>query len=44
MVQLKDVIADKLGQSAKEVARVTQEVGKEGNLGGQALVLDVEGT
>ncbi|KAF8490126.1 hypothetical protein F5888DRAFT_1621258 [Russula emetica] len=47
MVQLKDVIngmVDKLGQFAKEVTRVSQEVGTEGYLGGQALVLDVEGT
>jgi len=53
---------DKLGQFAKEVTRVSQEVGTEGyvsaplhpsffsqfgtnrKLGGQALVLDVEGT
>ncbi|KIM76544.1 hypothetical protein PILCRDRAFT_98726 [Piloderma croceum F 1598] len=44
MVQLKDVINTivvKLGQFAKEVTRVSQEVGTEG---GQALVLDVEGT
>ncbi|KAG6379634.1 hypothetical protein JVT61DRAFT_10152 [Boletus reticuloceps] len=47
MVQLKDVIntmVDKLGQFAKEVTRVSQEVGTEGKLGGQARVLDVEGT
>ncbi|KAG6915218.1 hypothetical protein DXG01_012663 [Tephrocybe rancida] len=47
MVQLKDVIntmVDKLGQFAKEVTRVSQEVGTEGKLGGQALVLDVKGT
>ncbi|KAF8523467.1 putative nik-1 protein (Os-1p protein) [Hysterangium stoloniferum] len=47
MVQLKDVIngmVDKLSQFAKEVTRVSQEVGSEGKLGGQALVLDVEGT
>jgi osomolarity two-component system sensor histidine kinase NIK1 len=47
MVQLKDIIntmVDKLGQFAKEVTRVSQEVGTEGKLGGQALVLDVEGT
>ncbi|KAJ8091873.1 histidine kinase osmosensor [Marasmius tenuissimus] len=47
MVTLKDVIntmVDKLGQFAKEVTRVSQEVGTEGKLGGQALVLDVEGT
>ncbi|KZP13596.1 hypothetical protein FIBSPDRAFT_753155 [Athelia psychrophila] len=47
MVQLKDVIntmVDKLGQFAQEVTRVSQEVGTEGKLGGQALVLDVEGT
>lgn len=35
---------DRLGQFAKEVTRVSQEVGTEGKLGGQALVLDVEGT
>ncbi|KAL4267517.1 histidine kinase [Pleurotus pulmonarius] len=47
MVQLKDVInkmVDKLGQFAKEVTRVSLEVGTEGKLGAQALVLDVEGT
>ncbi|KAI0071450.1 histidine kinase [Panus rudis PR-1116 ss-1] len=47
MVQLKEVInamVDKLGQFAKEVTRVSQEVGTEGKLGGQAFVLDVEGT
>ncbi|KAK1233995.1 histidine kinase osmosensor [Marasmius sp. AFHP31] len=47
MVTLKDVIntmVDKLGQFAKEVTRVSQEVGMEGKLRGQALVLDVEGT
>ncbi|OCH92001.1 histidine kinase [Obba rivulosa] len=47
MVQLKEVInamVDKLSQFAKEVTRVSQEVGTEGKLGGQALVLDVEGT
>ncbi|KAH6905754.1 hypothetical protein BKA70DRAFT_1291834 [Coprinopsis sp. MPI-PUGE-AT-0042] len=47
MVQLKDVIngmVNKLGQFAQEVTRVSQEVGTEGKLGGQALVLDVEGT
>ncbi|ETW76839.1 hypothetical protein HETIRDRAFT_389878 [Heterobasidion irregulare TC 32-1] len=47
MVQLKDVIntmVDKLGLFAREVTRVSQEVGTEGKLGGQALVLDVEGT
>ncbi|KAH8103228.1 hypothetical protein DFH11DRAFT_1692635 [Phellopilus nigrolimitatus] len=47
MVQLKNVIntmVDKLGQFAIEVTRVSQEVGTEGKLGGQALVLDVEGT
>ncbi|KAG6827518.1 hypothetical protein H0H92_011459 [Tricholoma furcatifolium] len=47
MVQLKGVIntmVDKLGQFAREVTRVSQEVGTEGKLGGQALVLDVEGT
>ncbi|KAG1868348.1 hypothetical protein DFJ58DRAFT_742708 [Suillus subalutaceus] len=47
MVQLKDVIntmVDKLGQFAKEVTRVSQEVVFRSKLGGQALVLDVEGT
>ncbi|KAJ3982081.1 histidine kinase [Lentinula detonsa] len=47
MVTLKDVIntmVDKLGLFASEVTRVSQEVGMEGKLGGQALVLDVEGT
>ncbi|KAF9254420.1 hypothetical protein L218DRAFT_886343 [Marasmius fiardii PR-910] len=47
MVSLKEVInqmVDKLGQFAKEVTRVSQEVGTEGKLGGQAFVLDVEGT
>ncbi|KAF6742361.1 hypothetical protein DFP72DRAFT_1106074 [Ephemerocybe angulata] len=34
----------KLGQFAKEVTRISQEVGTEGELGGQAHVLDVEGT
>jgi hypothetical protein len=33
-----------LGQFAKEATQVSQEVGMEGKLGGQALVLDVEGT
>ncbi|KAI5891245.1 two-component histidine kinase Le.nik1-like protein [Schizophyllum commune H4-8] len=47
MVQLKDIIntmVDKLGVFAEEVSRVALEVGTEGKLGGQALVLDVEGT
>ncbi|CAL1702932.1 unnamed protein product [Somion occarium] len=47
MVQLKEVInamVDRLGRFAKEVTRVSQEVGTEGKLGGQAFVLDVEGT
>jgi len=35
---------ENLGKFAKEVTRVSQEVGTEGKLGGQALVLDVEGT
>ncbi|KAF8811494.1 hypothetical protein BYT27DRAFT_7252732 [Phlegmacium glaucopus] len=35
---------EKLGQFAKDITRVSQEVGTEGKLGGQALVLDVEGT
>ncbi|KAK7679195.1 hypothetical protein QCA50_017773 [Cerrena zonata] len=47
MVQLKEVInamVDRLSQFAQEVTRVSQEVGTEGKLGGQAYVLDVEGT
>ncbi|KAJ4465052.1 histidine kinase [Lentinula aciculospora] len=47
MVSLKEVIntmVDKLGLFASEVTRVSQEVGMEGKLGGQAHVLDVEGT
>ncbi|CAG8675932.1 10491_t:CDS:2, partial [Acaulospora colombiana] len=47
MVQLKDVInsmVDKLGQFAKEVTRVSLEVGTEGRLGGQAVVIGVQGT
>ncbi|KAH9946794.1 hypothetical protein B0H21DRAFT_693032 [Amylocystis lapponica] len=49
MEQMKAVIndmVDNLGRFAKEVTRVSQEVGTEGfvKLGGQALVLDVEGT
>ncbi|KAK7685262.1 hypothetical protein QCA50_011625 [Cerrena zonata] len=46
MVQLKEVIntmVDRLSQFAQEVTRVSQEVGTEGKLGGQAYVLDVEG-
>lgn len=46
MVQLKDVInsmVDKLGQFAKEVTRVSLEVGTEGRLGGQAVVVGVQG-
>ncbi|KAF8800727.1 hypothetical protein BYT27DRAFT_7216790 [Phlegmacium glaucopus] len=46
-VQLKDLIntrMDRLGQFAKEATRVSQEVGTEGKLGGQALILNVEGT
>lgn len=35
---------DQLSAFASEVTRVSQEVGTEGKLGGQALVLDVEGT
>ncbi|KAF8814060.1 hypothetical protein BYT27DRAFT_7206366 [Phlegmacium glaucopus] len=35
---------DRLGQFAKEATRVSQEVGTEGKLGGQALILNVEGT
>ncbi|PFH53613.1 hypothetical protein AMATHDRAFT_171562 [Amanita thiersii Skay4041] len=47
MTNLKEIInvmVDKLGQFSDEVTRVSQEVGTEGKLGGQALVLDVEGT
>ncbi|KAK0444528.1 two-component histidine kinase Le.nik1-like protein [Desarmillaria tabescens] len=47
MVKLKDAIntmVEKLGQFAKEVTRVSQEVGTEGKLGGQAFVPGVEGT
>ncbi|KAF8332381.1 histidine kinase [Cantharellus anzutake] len=47
MVQLKDVIntmVERLGQFAREVTRVSLEVGTEGKLGGQAVVADVEGT
>ncbi|THU96840.1 hypothetical protein K435DRAFT_663749 [Dendrothele bispora CBS 962.96] len=47
MTTLKDIInsmVERLGQFAKEVTRVSVEVGTEGKLGGQALVLDVEGT
>ncbi|KZT34623.1 HAMP TYPE histidine kinase, partial [Sistotremastrum suecicum HHB10207 ss-3] len=47
MVQLKDVInamVDKLGQFAREVTRVSLEVGTEGKLGAQAQVYGVEGT
>ncbi|KAF8800720.1 hypothetical protein BYT27DRAFT_7216786 [Phlegmacium glaucopus] len=47
MAQLKVVIntmMEKLGQFAKDITRVSQEVGTEGELGGKALVLDVEGT
>jgi len=35
---------ENLGKFAKGVTRVSQEVGTEGKLGGQALVLDIEGT
>ncbi|KAK0183639.1 hypothetical protein F5146DRAFT_890315, partial [Armillaria mellea] len=35
---------EKLGKFAKEVTRVSQAVGTEGRLGGQAVVPDVEGT
>ncbi|THU84046.1 hypothetical protein K435DRAFT_929096 [Dendrothele bispora CBS 962.96] len=38
------ITVERLGQFAKEVTRVSVEVGTEGKLGGQALVLDVEGT
>ena len=47
MVQLKDVIntmVERLGHFAREVTRVSLEVGTEGKLGGQAVVADVEGT
>jgi len=47
MVQLKNVIntmVDKLKLFAREVTRVSQEVGTDGKLGGQAHVIDVEGT
>ncbi|KAF8804278.1 hypothetical protein BYT27DRAFT_7340291 [Phlegmacium glaucopus] len=47
MVQLKVVIntmMEKLGQFAKDITHVSQEVGTEGNLGEQALIIDVEGT
>ncbi|EPQ52996.1 hypothetical protein GLOTRDRAFT_45993 [Gloeophyllum trabeum ATCC 11539] len=47
MVQLKEVInsmVDRLGQFAEEVTRVSLEVGTEGKLGGQAVVVGVEGT
>ncbi|KDQ51728.1 hypothetical protein JAAARDRAFT_139768 [Jaapia argillacea MUCL 33604] len=47
MVELKEVInsmVDRLGQFAVEVTRVSLEVGTEGKLGGQAVVVDVEGT
>lgn len=46
MVQLKDVIntmVDRLGEFAKEVTRVSLEVGTEGRLGGQAVVVGVQG-
>ncbi len=35
---------EKLGRFAKEVTRVSQEVGTQGKLGGQAVVPGVEGT
>ncbi|KAM6499789.1 hypothetical protein JOM56_005297 [Amanita muscaria] len=47
MTNLKEIInemVDKLGQFSDEVTRVSQEVGTEGKLGGQAVVMDVEGT
>ncbi|KAK0448574.1 hypothetical protein EV421DRAFT_1889261 [Armillaria borealis] len=47
MIKLKDAIntmVERLGQFAKEVTRVSQEVGTEGKLGGQAFVPGVEGT
>ncbi|KAF9008664.1 hypothetical protein BDZ89DRAFT_1095245 [Hymenopellis radicata] len=47
MNKLKDAIntmVEKLGRFAKEVTRVSQEVGTEGKLGGQAVVPGVEGT
>ncbi|KAF8884643.1 hypothetical protein BD779DRAFT_1674025 [Infundibulicybe gibba] len=47
MVQFKDTVntmVDRLGQFAREVTRVSLEVGTEGMLGGQAIVPDCEGT
>ncbi|KAG8872053.1 hypothetical protein FRB97_008065 [Tulasnella sp. 331] len=47
MVELKDVInsmVERLAEFAREVTRVSQEVGTEGKLGGQAVVQNVEGT
>ncbi|KAG7442614.1 uncharacterized protein BT62DRAFT_905400 [Guyanagaster necrorhizus] len=47
MIKLKDALntmVERLGQFAKEVTRVSQEVGTEGKLGGQAFVPGVEGT
>ncbi|KIL58310.1 hypothetical protein M378DRAFT_15628 [Amanita muscaria Koide BX008] len=47
MTNLKEIINEmvgKLGQFSDEVTRVSQEVGTEGKLGGQAVVMDVEGT
>ncbi|TFK48077.1 hypothetical protein OE88DRAFT_1665159 [Heliocybe sulcata] len=47
MVQLKEVInsmVDRLEHIAEEVIRMLLKVGAEGNLGGQAVVVGVEGT
>lgn len=47
MVQLKDVIntmVDRLAEFASEVTRVSDEVGTQGILGGQAVVVDLKGT
>ncbi|KAI0915220.1 hypothetical protein AcV7_008414 [Taiwanofungus camphoratus] len=37
-------LADKMSRIAKELTRVSREVGVEGKYGGQALVLDVDGS
>ncbi|KAF9027257.1 hypothetical protein BDZ89DRAFT_1067080 [Hymenopellis radicata] len=39
-----NTMVEKLGRFAKEVTRVSQEVGTQGKLGGQAVVPGVEGT
>lgn len=47
MTQLKDVIntmVDRLAEFASEVTRVSDQVGTQGILGGQAVVVDLEGT